>query len=167
MIKVSDKIVEAAKKVTFLLMDCDGVLTDGRLYYSSLGEEIKVFHVRDGQGLVSWHQAGFRSGIITGRKSEMLEVRARELGIHHLIQDSSEKVKDLEEIMSSENLNFEEIAYIGDDIGDLGILNLVGFPVVVADCAPELNVPGAYKTHQNGGCGAVREVSDLLLNLKN
>ena len=70
-----------AKRVKLLLMDCDGVLTDGKLYYSERGEELKVFHVRDGQGLVSWHQAGFRSGIITGRKSKILEVRANELGI--------------------------------------------------------------------------------------
>ncbi|NNE99112.1 MAG: HAD hydrolase family protein [Pyrinomonadaceae bacterium] len=164
--KISEDILEAARKVKLLLMDCDGVLTDGRLYYSDRGEELKVFHVRDGQGLVSWHRAGFRSGIITGRKSEMLRVRSEELGIHHLIQGSDKKEEELKNIMSRENIGFEEIAYIGDDIGDKSVLNLVGFPVVVADAAPEIWAEAAYQTLEKGGLGAVRETVDLLLKSK-
>jgi len=164
--EVSEDIIRAARKVKLLLMDCDGVLTDGRLYFSNAGEELKVFHVRDGQGIASWHNAGFRSGIITGRKSSMLTRRSEELGTHHLIQNSKEKIKDLEKIVSIENVGLDEIAYIGDDIGDLGVLKLVGFPVIVADSAKELQVIGAHKTLINGGCGAVREVVDLLLDSK-
>ena len=162
---LSEETIKAAQKVKFLLMDCDGVLTDGKLYYGSHGEELKVFHVRDGQGLVLWHRAGFRSGIITGRKSEMLKVRSDELGIHHLVQGSADKVADLKKIMSQENLKFEEIAYIGDDVADLEILKRAGLPIVVADCAHEIEDVASFKTSKNGGLGAVREVVDMLLKL--
>lgn len=147
-----------------LLMDCDGVLTDGRLYFSANGEALKVFHVRDGQGITAWHRAGFRSGIISGRDAEdILQVRAQELGMDYLSVRSDDKVRDLEAILVEAGVSAEETAFIGDDLGDLPVMKLVGFPVAVADAAPEVIAAAAYVTTAKGGHGAVREVIDLLL----
>src|SRR5215210_6057294 len=97
---LTDEIIVRAKKIKLLLMDCDGVLTDGRLYFTERGEEMKVFHVRDGQGLNLWHRAGFRSGIISGRNAEkILEKRANELGMHYIKSGSLDKAKDFEDIL--------------------------------------------------------------------
>src|SRR5215207_4924325 len=98
--KLSEEIIDRARKIKLLLMDCDGVLTDGRLYFSENGEALKVFHVRDGQGLALWHKAGFQSGIITGRDAEkIIRNRATELGIHYIKTRSQDKAKDFEVIL--------------------------------------------------------------------
>ncbi|HTH39031.1 MAG TPA: HAD hydrolase family protein [Pyrinomonadaceae bacterium] len=154
-------------KIELLLMDCDGVLTDGRLYFSPAGEAMKVFHVRDGQGIVQWHKAGFLSGIITGRDSEnILKIRADELGMRFLRVRSEDKIKDLGSILGEIGLSADQTAYIGDDLGDLTLLRSVGLPIAVADAVPEVIAAAAYVTKANGGYGAVREVIDLLLNAK-
>lgn len=155
-----------AKAVKLLLMDCDGVLTDGRLYYSDTGESLKAFHVRDGQGLVSWHEAGFQSGIITGRNSAMVEVRARELGIHFLRQSSSDKLTDFREILGAAGIGADEVAFIGDDIGDLPLFDLVGISIAVRDASLRVRDTATFVTSLKGGKGAVREVIDLLLEAK-
>jgi 3-deoxy-D-manno-octulosonate 8-phosphate phosphatase (KDO 8-P phosphatase) len=161
---IPKELLPHAAAARLLLMDCDGVLTDGRLYFSANGEAMKVFHVRDGQGIVSWHKAGFRSGVITGRDAEdILQVRAQELGMDYLSVRSADKVRDLEAILIEAGVSVEETAFIGDDIGDLPLLERVGFPVAVADAVPEVIAAAAYVTRANGGHGAVREVIDLLL----
>ena len=161
-------IEERARKVKLLLMDCDGVLTDGRLYYTESGERMKVFNVRDGQGIVSWHKAGFRSGIISGRDAkQILEKRATELGMHFIKASSLDKAKDFEDILQVAKVAFDEVAYIGDDIGDVCLLKKVGLPIAVADAASELLPYAVYKTKAKGGFGAVREVTDLFLRAKN
>lgn len=150
--------------IRLLLMDCDGVLTDGRLYFSARGEDMKVFDVRDGQGIVSWHKAGFRSGIISGRGSgDIIQRRADELGIEFVRVNSSDKVSDFEEIILSLGIGSENVAYIGDDIGDVELMKLVGFAVAVADAVEETKAAAAYVTKAKGGRGAVREVIDMLL----
>lgn len=155
------------RQVKLLLMDCDGVLTDGRLYFSERGEELKVFHVRDGQGLVMWHKAGFRSGIISGRDAgKIIERRATELGIDYVKVKSADKTKDFEEIIADAGVSAAEVAFIGDDIGDIELMKMVGLPVAVADAAQEVLVNAVYITNANGGLGAVREVTDLLLKAK-
>src|SRR5690349_2125582 len=137
-------------------MDCDGVLTDGRLYFSSHGEELKVFDVRDGQGIVSWHRAGFKSGIISGRgASEIINRRAEELGIHFVRTSSSDKVQDLNEIVKELDIPLESVAFVGDDIGDIEIMKAVGFAIAVADAVEETKRVAAYVTNSNGGRGAV------------
>jgi 3-deoxy-D-manno-octulosonate 8-phosphate phosphatase (KDO 8-P phosphatase) len=163
---INEDVIDRAKKIKLLLMDCDGVLTDGKLYYSERGEELKVFHVRDGQGLVLWHQAGFRSGIITGRKSEILKVRANELRIDFLKQNSKDKLKDFEEIKREANVSAEEVAYIGDDVVDILLLKKVGFAVSVSDAIEEVLLEVNYITRSKGGLGAVREVIDLIFHSK-
>lgn len=162
-----DKAVSAARRVELLLMDCDGVMTDGRLYFTSAGEEMKVFHVRDGQGIAAWHAAGFHSGIISGRGAgPILECRARELGISHVLTCSKDKAEDLHSILGSTGLEAEQVAFIGDDVGDLPVLSKVGFPVGVADCAEELHQRIVWKTSKPGGHGAVRELVDFILAAK-
>jgi 3-deoxy-D-manno-octulosonate 8-phosphate phosphatase (KDO 8-P phosphatase) len=165
---LSGDLLSRARRVKLLLMDCDGVLTDGRLYFTERGEEMKVFHVRDGQGLALWHKAGFRSGIITGRDAKkILEARAAELGIRYLRTRSEDKAKDFEDILRDAEVSAEEVAYLGDDIGDICLMEKVGFPVAVADAAAEVFPYIIYRTEKPGGLGAVREVTDLLLNAKN
>lgn len=145
-------------------MDCDGVLTDGRLYFSARGEEMKVFDVRDGQGIVSWHNAGFKSGIISGRGAEeIVGRRASELGIEFVRTSSSDKVKDFGEIVSAAGALPENVAYIGDDVGDIQLMKRVGFAVAVADAVEATKSVATYVTKAKGGRGAVREVIDLLL----
>jgi 3-deoxy-D-manno-octulosonate 8-phosphate phosphatase (KDO 8-P phosphatase) len=145
-------------------MDCDGVLTDGRLYFSAHGEEMKVFDVRDGQGIVLWHRAGFKSGIISGRGAgEIIRRRAEELKIEFVRVNSTDKVKDFEDIILSLGIESNQVAFIGDDIGDIELMKRAGFPVAVADAVKEARDVAAYTTKANGGRGAVREVIDLLL----
>ena len=124
-------IQEIAPKIKLLLMDCDGVLTDGRLYFSESGEAMKVFHVRDGQGIALWHKAGGVSGIISGRGSELLKARAAELEVKYLKAPSDDKVNDLEAILADAGVLLEEVCFIGDDVGDLKIMQRVGFSVAV------------------------------------
>lgn len=165
--QINQEIVEKAKKIKLLLMDCDGVLTDGRLYYTENGEQTKVFNVRDGQGIVSWHKAGFRSGIISGRNAKkILEVRATELGMHYIKARSRDKAKDFLDILHDAKITSDEVAYIGDDIGDACLMGKVGLPIAVADAVSELLPAVVYTTKVKGGCGAVREVTDLLLQAK-
>jgi 3-deoxy-D-manno-octulosonate 8-phosphate phosphatase (KDO 8-P phosphatase) len=164
--KVSQQVLDSAKDIKLLLMDCDGVLTDGKLYFSKDGEELKVFHVHDGQGIANWHEAGFQSGIITGRESEILKRRVDELGIDFLIQGSRDKTKDFEKILTQSNVTADEVAYVGDDLSDLELLKLVKLPIAVANCVDELKASVLYITNKNGGAGAIREVVDLLLKRK-
>jgi len=164
--KIDEEVLRKAAKVKLLLMDCDGVLTDGKLYFTEKGEEIKVFHVRDGQGIVMWHQAGFESGIISGRKSKILHTRATELGIHYIKDGSQDKAKDFQDILQLANVTSEEVAFIGDDIADICLMKKVGFAVAVADAVQEVFPYVIYTTKFKGGLAAVREVTDLLLRAK-
>ena len=148
-------------------MDCDGVLTDGRLYFSKDGETMKVFNVRDGQGIVSWHNAGFQSGIISGRDAEpIIQTRANELGIKYVRACSRDKVRDLRELTADAGVRLDEVAFVGDDVGDIEIMKSVGFSVAVADAVEDVRKIASYTTSARGGFGAVREVTDLLLSAK-
>ncbi|HMO82180.1 MAG TPA: HAD hydrolase family protein [Pyrinomonadaceae bacterium] len=159
--------LEIARRIDLLLFDCDGVLTDGRLYFSAEGEAMKAFHVRDGQGIVLWHEAGYRSGIISGRDSGgIVETRAKELGMDYVVTASEDKINDLEKILSETGIESRRVAYVGDDIGDIGLMGRVGLPVAVADAVDEAKAAARYITKMKGGEGAVREVIDLLLSVK-
>jgi 3-deoxy-D-manno-octulosonate 8-phosphate phosphatase (KDO 8-P phosphatase) len=144
-------------------MDCDGVLTDGRLYFGATGEELKVFHARDGQGIVDWHAAGFRSGIISGRSSPIVEMRATQLGIEFIFQGRKDKVAAFREIVEASGVSADEIAFIGDDTPDAEVFPLVGFAVAVGDAHEAVKAAAHFTTRARGGRGAVREVIDLLL----
>ena len=160
---VSADIIEKARQIRLLLMDVDGVLTDGRLYFGPTGEELKVFHVRDGQGLVNWHAAGLRSGIISGRNSPIVELRGKQLGIEFIYQGRNEKVSALNEMILEAAVLREEVAFIGDDIADREVFPFVGLAVAVADAQHDVRAAAHLVTKNKGGRGAVREVIDLLL----
>jgi YrbI family 3-deoxy-D-manno-octulosonate 8-phosphate phosphatase len=161
------ELATRAKQVRLLLMDCDGVLTDGRLYFSERGEELKVFNVKDGQGLAMWHRAGFLSGIITGRGAELIiKKRADELGIGYVKANSVDKVRDFEEIIAEAGVTAAETAFIGDDVGDLELLGRVGLSIAVSDAVERVLSSVDHVTRARGGRGAIREVTDLLLQAK-
>jgi 3-deoxy-D-manno-octulosonate 8-phosphate phosphatase (KDO 8-P phosphatase) len=160
------EIIERACRIKLLLMDCDGVLTDGRLYFTESGETMKVFNVRDGQGLVMWHEAGFQSGIISGRNSEIVAHRAQELRISYVKIGARDKVKDFAEILTDAKVSAAEVAYIGDDLPDMKLMKMVGLAVAVADAAVEVFSLAHYTTQAKGGFGAVRETIELILKSK-
>lgn len=152
-----------AARIRLLLMDCDGVLTDGRIYLLDDGREMKSFSVRDGQGLVLWHRAGGLSGVLSGRASLALDARARELGIHFVRQNVDDKIATFESLLADTDLLAEEVAFIGDDLADVPLLQRVGFAIAVADACIEARRAAHYVTKAVGGHGAVRELIELLL----
>lgn len=163
---IDAELIAKARDIKLLLMDCDGVLTDGRLYFSESGETLKVFHARDGQGIVMWHKAGFRSGIISGRNSKIVDLRAEQLGIEFIWQGRKKKITAFKELVAAANVLPEETAFIGDDTPDAEVMPYVGFAVAVADALDEVKAAAHYTTQREGGRGAVREVIDLLLEAK-
>ena len=154
---------ERLQKIKMLLLDVDGILTDGRIIYSSDGSETKAFDVKDGHGLKMIQRAGIEVGIITGRKSSVVERRAKELGISILYQGAKDKLVPFREILEHHSIGEDEIAYVGDDIVDLPILLRVGFAATVADALPEVKQRVHYVTDRKGGKAAVREICDLIL----
>ncbi|WP_321369916.1 HAD-IIIA family hydrolase [uncultured Desulfuromusa sp.] len=154
---------EQLAKIKLLLLDVDGVLTDGRIIYDCLGNELKSFDVKDGHGLKMLQRAGIRIGIITGRSSAVVARRAEELGIEILYQGALQKLEPYGEILSILDLTDDQVAYVGDDIVDLPILNRVGFSATVADAVPDVLPLVDYVASRPGGRGAVREICDLLL----
>lgn len=151
------------KNIKLLLLDVDGIMTDGRITYSSDGTETKSFDVKDGHGLKMLQRAGIEVGIITGRESVVVERRAKELGINILYQAAKDKLIPFREILETRSITEDEIAYVGDDIVDLPILLRVGFSATVSDALPEVLSRVDYVTERAGGRGAVREICDLLL----
>ena len=144
-------------------MDCDGVLTDGRLTLLEDGDEQKTFHARDGQGISLFHRAGLKTGIISGRTSSAVERRARELEMAYVRQYAKDKVKAFDELLAAAGVTAKECAYVGDDVADIPIMRRVEFAVAVADAVYETKQAAHYVTALNGGHGAVREVADLIL----
>lgn len=157
---------ERALKIRLFLLDVDGVLTDGRLYYTSKGEEVKVFNVKDGLGIKLAQKAGIKVGVISGRKSRALVRRLRELKIQEVHLGYSRKLPAFESILRRLSVHPEEVAYMGDDYVDIPILRRVGFPVSVCDAPQEVKRHALYVTQARGGEGAVREVVELLLKLR-
>ncbi len=157
------ELEERAKRIKLLIMDCDGVLTDGRLYFGPTGEELKVFFVRDGQGLSYWHKAGGKSGIISGRNSPIVEMRGRQLGIEYFSQGTNEKVAAFNEMIAAAGVKPEEAAFVGDDTPDAEVFPLAGLAVAVGDAHEDAKTAAHYVAKAAGGRGAVREVIDIIL----
>jgi 3-deoxy-D-manno-octulosonate 8-phosphate phosphatase (KDO 8-P phosphatase) len=161
-----DAVLERAQRIHLLVLDVDGVLTDGRLYISAAGEELKVFHVRDGSGLVAIQRAGVTVAIISGRDSAAVTRRASELGIRHVRQGVSDKGAELDRLLAELGVTAEETACVGDDTPDAPMLRRAGLAIGVADAHPALLAAAHWVTKSNGGHGAVREVCDLLLSAR-
>jgi len=152
-----------AQRIKLILMDCDGVLTDGGLRLMADGDEQKTFHARDGQGISLCHHAGLKTGIISGRSSSAVERRAQDLKISYVRQEAKDKIKALDEILAAAGVSRDECAYIGDDVADIPVMQRVALAVAVADAVPETRQAAHYVTELKGGHGAVREVCDLIL----
>jgi 3-deoxy-D-manno-octulosonate 8-phosphate phosphatase (KDO 8-P phosphatase) len=159
----SNKLITKARKIRMLLLDVDGVLTDGKIYLSDDGRETKRFDLHDGHGIKLLHRAGIRVGIISGRTSPSVDIRARQLSIQEIHQGVVDKIKAYEEILHRHQLKEEEVAYIGDDLVDLPLLRRVGLSVVVANAHDAVKRDADWITKRKGGGGAVREVVDYLL----
>ncbi len=152
-----------ARPIRLLLLDVDGVLTDGRLIYDGTGREYKSFHIRDGQGIVLLQRAGIKVGFLSGRVSSAVKIRAKELGIWLVRQKVADKGNALKAICEKERMGEEEICFMGDDLIDLPAFGRVGFAVAVSDAAEELKTYAHYVTRKRGGQGAVRELCELIL----
>ena len=158
-------IEHRASRIKLLLMDCDGVLTDGTLMLLENGDEQKAFNVRDGHGLVLLHRAGLKSGIISGRTSSFVRRRAQELGmdLELVRQGCLDKIKDFDELLAHAGIAANEVAFIGDDVTDIPLMLRVEFSVAVADGVKETRSVAHYVTQATGGHGAVREVTEIIL----
>lgn len=165
--KLNTKIIKKAKKIKLLILDVDGVLTTGEIIFDNESNELKIFNVRDGHGLVMLNKSGIKIAIITGRNSRALERRMKELGITEVFQDVREKLTIFNKLIEKYNLKKEEIAAMGDDIIDLSILSRVGLSFAPLDAHDFVKKRVDYITEKRAGYGAVREVCDLILTSKN
>ena len=165
--RVPRSVAARAKKIRVLVMDVDGVLTDGHVWLLSrrdgTASEIKGFSAYDGAGLKMARAAGLRTGLITGRESSAVAQRARECEIEFVFQGRAVKIAAYEEILRATGVSDVEVAYVGDDLPDMPVLERVGFAVAVANAAPELKSAAHYVTKRSGGEGAVREVIELIV----
>jgi len=162
-----EEVVRRAGGVKLLLLDCDGVLTDGRITLVEGGEERKSFDTRDGHGIVMLHRAGLRSGIISGRTSRLVELRAADLGIAFVRQGALNKLEVFESLLSEAEVLPQDAAFVGDDVVDIPLMRRCGLAVAVADANEETRAASHYVTTLPGGFGAVREVCELILKAQN
>lgn len=151
------------RKVKLLVLDVDGVLTDGRIYYSSSGEELKAFNTQDGLGINLARHIGIKIALITGRSSEAVKKRADELKIDSVYQGVHDKVKVLNDILRNFDISLEHVCYMGDDLNDLPILQIVGFPAAPQNAVPFVKQHAQFVANSKGGEGAVRELVDYIL----
>ena len=153
------------RDIRLLVLDVDGVLTDGSLYFGSDGEAYKRFHVHDGAGIKVVQQAGIQVAIVSARQSAAISARAAELDIAHLAQNEADKGAALERLLEQLDLDPTSVAAVGDDLGDLPMLNAAGLAIAVANARPEVKDAADLVTRAAGGQGAVREICDLLLGV--
>lgn len=157
------KAQEKAKAIKLVVFDVDGVMTDGRLFFTNDGNELKAFNVKDGLGIKMLHQCGIQTAIITGRTSTLVEHRAKNLGITFLYQGREDKLIALNELLSNIGLKLDEVAYMGDDLPDLAAIQEAGLGTTVADALPLVKKHADWITQKSGGDGAVRELCEFIL----
>ena len=156
-------ILEKAKKIKLVIFDIDGVLTTGALFIGDDGQEYKAFNSKDGHGLRMLQDSGVEVAIITGRKSNVVAHRAGDLGISRVYQGKREKLPAYLELLEETGLNHQEIAYVGDDVVDLPVMSKVGLAICVQDGHPFVKKHSHWITDRNGGCGAGRDVCELIM----
>ncbi len=162
--KINDKdAAKRASNIKILIMDVDGVMTDGRIIVDNNGIESKRFDVKDGHGIKMLIRAGIKTAIITGRKSKVVKYRAKELGIHHIHQGAKDKAKSIDILLKDANLPNDVAAYIGDDLIDIPAMKKVGLTFAVSDSVKEVLNQAHIITKNRGGRGAVREVCEYIL----
>lgn len=159
-----DKLQETASKIKLVAFDVDGVLTSGEIIYTDSGEEIKIFNAKDGQGLNMLRTKGLVTAIITARQSNIIDRRSKDLGITHVYQGAKRKINAMQELVDMYKLDFSEVAYVGDDIPDICVLEKVGLACCPADAVKEVIKICHFVSSQQGGRGAVREIADFILD---
>jgi len=161
-----DTLIEKASKIKLIAFDVDGVLTDGAIVFLPSGEEIKFFNVKDGMGITLAAKAGFKTALITIRKTQVTEMRGKELKIDHILQGIKDKRHAIEDLAKQHHIDLSEIAYMGDDVVDLTALQIVGLASCPSDAIDEVKAVSHFVSSKGGGKGAVRELCDLILRAK-
>jgi YrbI family 3-deoxy-D-manno-octulosonate 8-phosphate phosphatase len=159
----SNSVTSRLKKIKCVLTDCDGVLTDGGMYYSESGEELKKFNTKDGKGMELLKKSGLITGIITGENSQSVLRRAKKLNLDEVYIGVKNKMEIIDEICSKYTLTYDEIAYLGDDINDIEVISNVGFGCSVSDAINAVKIQSIFTTSLKGGYGAFREFADYIL----
>lgn len=162
-IEQTQALVEKAKKLKLLILDVDGVLTDGKLFFDNLGNEYKSFHARDGHGIKLLRQTGVEVAVISGRKSVSVALRMKNLGIEHVYQGHENKIAAFNELIEKLAISHEQAAHVGDDVLDLPIMTRVGLAIAVNDANFAVRQRADWVTELSGGQGAVREVCDFIM----
>ena len=160
---MEEYILERAKKIKLLLLDVDGVLTDGRIIYDSKGRDMKLFDVHDGMGVYLLKKSGIKTVLITAKGSRAIKPRAKDMQVEEVYENISPKSSVLDKILKKYKVAVEEVCFVGDDLVDLCLMKRVGFAVAVFNAIPEIKQHSHYITLREGGRGAVREVAELLL----
>jgi len=166
MTKDIETLKKKADQITFLLLDVDGIMTDGKIIIDGQGNEFKAFHIHDGHGIYLLKSAGIEVGIISGRRAKAVEFRARELDIKEVHQDAKDKIRVYETIKARHRLSDDQVGFMGDDLIDLRLLQRVGFSATAADAVKPVKDAVDMITEKKGGEGAVREVIDFILMTK-
>lgn len=156
-------IAQKIEKIKLLILDVDGVLTDGKIWLTPDGNEMKSFHTHDGMGIKNLQNAGIAVAVISSRNSAIVTTRMQELGVQHIYQGQVSKIAAFEELLSLLNLSKDAVAYVGDDLPDLPVMTQVGLSIAVANAVARVKQQSDWETQQIGGYGAVREVCDLIL----
>jgi len=156
-----------AAQIKLLICDVDGVLSDGKVYFTNQGDELKNFNIKDGLGIKLLQKSGIKVAIITGRQSNIVEQRAKELGIDILYQGRSDKRAAFNEILTQENLTNEQVAHMGDDLPDLPLMKISGLGLCVSDAHEFVQQHADWIAQSAGGSGAVREAADMILRAQN
>ena len=159
-----DDLQERLSKIKLLAFDVDGVMTNGEIIYSESCEELKIFNAKDGHGIVMLNYKGFKTAIITARQTPIVDRRAKDLGITHVYQGAKNKLIALQDLIGKYNLDYSEVAYVGDDMPDVCILERVGLAFCPNDAAEEVKKICHFISSKEGGKGAVREISDFILS---
>jgi len=165
--QIKEGLKERARKIKLLLLDVDGVLTDGRIVYDSQGRDMKFFDVHDGLGVYALKRAGIKTILITAKGSRAIRPRALDMQVEQVFENISPKTAALEKIVKKYKVNLDEVCFMGDDLVDLCLMKRVGFPVAVFNAAVEIKLAAAYITLREGGRGAVREIAELILKSQN
>ena len=161
-----EAVIERLKSVELLSLDTDGVLTDGGIYFSDEGEQLRRFNVKDGMGMKLIQTIGVRIIIITASSTPSIEHRATALGVDKVYLGVEDKKRKIVEICAELGLSLDQVAHIGDDLNDIPVMNVVGFPITVADAMENVLEIAQFVTEKKGGEGAVREVCDLMISAK-
>lgn len=165
MLDLKPEQLDKIKQLKLLILDVDGVLTDGRLFFDEHGKEYKCFHARDGHGIKLLQQSGVEVAVISGRKSQSVAIRMQNLGVKHVYQGHENKRAAFAELLQNLNLRPEQVAHVGDDVLDLPIMLQAGFAVAVFDAHFAVKQRADWCTQSPGGLGAVREVCDLIMQV--